>query len=157
MTRYLTIALAVLVVTLAMLALYFRGAAAVSVDRQHIAEQRADQLGAALKSSEAARVSEHAQADKLQAIAQQYEQDKTDAQAKADRTIADLRAGTVRLRNEWQGCPARGVPATAGSTGQPDAGAELRAKGAGDLIGNAAAADAEIRRLQDILKAERQP
>jgi uncharacterized protein involved in exopolysaccharide biosynthesis len=153
MTKYLTIALAVLVVTLAMLALYFRGASAISVDRQHIAEQRADQLGTALKSSEAARVTEHAQADKLQAIAQQYEQDKTDAQAKADRTIADLRAGTVRLRNEWQGCPARSVPATAGSTGQPDGDAELRAAGAADLVRIAASADAQIRGLQAAVKA----
>lgn len=152
MTRYLLAALAVLVVAAGMTALYFRGAAAVSADRQHQAESRAAQLDADLKASEAARAQEHAQASQFQAIAQQYEQDKTDAQGRADKLAADLRAERVRLRPEWR-CE---VPSTPASAGKPDAAAQLRAEGAGHLVGNADAADAEIIRLQAVLRAERQ-
>ncbi|MDN4481845.1 hypothetical protein, partial [Demequina muriae] len=65
-----------LAVAAVMLAMHFRGALAVSRDLQHQAEQRAAQLDANLKASEAARKAEQAQADKFQAIAQQNEQDK---------------------------------------------------------------------------------
>lgn len=151
MTKYLLAALAVLAVTAAMAAMHFRGAAAVSADRQHQAESRAAQLDVALKASEKARAAEHAQAEQFQAIAQQYEQDKKDAEADSKRLAADLRAERVRLRPEW-----RCVPQVAASTREPDAAADLRAEGASRLIGNADAADAEIRRLQEILRSERQ-
>lgn len=150
--KYLTAVLAVLAVAAVMLAMHFRGAAAVSADLQHQAEQRAAQLDANLKASEAARKAEQAQADKFQAIAQQYEQDKTDAEDRASKLAADLRAERVRLRPEWR-CD---VPAASASAGKPDAGTALRAEGASHLVGNADAADAEIRRLQAILRAERQ-
>jgi Skp family chaperone for outer membrane proteins len=150
--KYLTAGLAMLAVTAVMFAMHFRGAAAVSADRQHQAEQRAAQLDANLKASEAARAEEQAQADRFQAIAQQYEQDKTDAEARATRLAADLRAERVRLRPEW----ACRVPEASTSAGQRDAGAALRAESASRIIGNAAEADAQIRALQAILKAERQ-
>jgi hypothetical protein len=152
LTKWLSVSLAVLAVTAVMLAMHFRASAAVSADRQHQAESRAAQLDASLKASEAARDHEHAEASQFQAITQQYEQDKTDAEARATRLAADLRAERVRLRPEWR-CE---VPGAATSAGKPDAAAELRAEGASHLVGNADAADAEIRRLQEILRAERQ-
>jgi hypothetical protein len=152
--RWACIALALLAIAAGMLAMHFRGSLAVSRALQHRAEERAAQLDANLKASEAARAKEHEQASQFQAIAQQYEQDKTDAQAKADRTIADLRAGTVRLRSQWQGCQARGVSAAPASASQPDADAQLRSKGASDLVRIAAEADAQIRGLQAALKAQ---
>ena len=152
MTKYLLAALAVLAVAAAMLAMHFRGSLAVSRDLQHRAEERAAQLDANLKASEAARKAEQAQADKFQAIAQQYEQDKTDAEDRASKLAADLRAERVRLRPEWR-CD---VPQASASAGQPDAAADVRAEGASHLVGNADAADAEIRQLQAILRAERQ-
>lgn len=151
MSKYLLAALAVLAVTAGMFAMHFRWSAAVSADRQHQAETRAAQLDANLKASEAARKVEQAQADHFQAIAQQYEQDKNRAEADSKRLAADLRAERVRLRPEW-----RCVPQVAASTRKPDAAADLRAEGASRLIGNADAADAQIRRLQEILRAERQ-
>jgi hypothetical protein len=153
-TKYLLAALAVLAVAAGMLAMHFRGSLAVSRARVAVAEQRADQLGDALKASEKARAAEHAQALKFQGIADNYLQEKADAQAKADRTIADLRAGTVRLRSQWQGCQARGVSAAPASASQPDADAQLRSKGASDLVRIAAEADAQIRGLQAALKAQ---
>ena len=150
--KYLTAVLAVLAVAAVMLAMHFRGSLAVSRDLQHQAESRASQLDANLKASEAARKAEQAQADKFQAIAQQYEQDKTDAEDRASKLAADLRAERVRLRPEWR-CE---VPASATSSGQRDAGTALRAESASRIIGNAAEADAQIRQLQAILRAERQ-
>lgn len=152
MTKYLLAALAVLAVTAVMFAMHFRGAAAVSADLQHQAESRAAQLDASLKASEKARADEHAQAIQFQAIAQQYEQDKTDAQGRADKLAADLRAERVRLRPEWR-CEVPGAPASAG---KPDAAADDRAASAARVVRAAADADATIRQLQAVLRAERQ-
>lgn len=151
-TKYLLGILAVLAVAAGMLALHFRGVSAAATARAEVAQERAGRLERDLKTSEEARAHEHEQAVKFQGIAQQYEQDKTDAEADAKRLAADLRAERVRLRPEWR-CE---VPAASASAGKPDAAADLRAEGASDLVGNADAADAEIRRLQAILRVERE-
>lgn len=70
------------------------------------------------------------------------------------RVVADVRAGTLRLQKQWAGCPAsvagagdaRPVPGT-------DAGAELRATGAGDLVRAADDADIQVAGLQDYARA----
>lgn len=152
MSKYLLAALAVLAVTAGMLAMHFRWALAVSADRQHQAETRAAQLDASLKESEAARKAEQAKAAHFATVAQQYEQDKTDAEAASQRLAADLRAERVRLRPEWR-CD---VPQAAPSAGKPDAAADDRAASAVRVVRAAADADAQIRALQAILKAERQ-
>jgi hypothetical protein len=117
---------------------------------QHVAEL-------AEKASEQARAAEHEQAAGIAAIDSQHEQDMQNAKANADRTIAGLRAGTIRLRAEWSCTPALAteVSRAAGGAGEPDAAAQLRAEGAGHLIGNADEADAEIKALQAILRQER--
>lgn len=156
MTRYLLIALAVLAVAAGMLAMHFRGAAAVSAAGRVAAEQRADGLAADLKQSEAARAHEHAEALRFQGIADQYEQDKTDAETHASRLADDLRAERVRLRPIWR-CPAARVPAVGAGAGKPDAAAADRNESAARVVRASAEADAQIRALQSILTAERQP
>ena len=79
---------------------------------------------------------ERAKAAELAAIAGKYEQDKINAQAAADRTIADLRAGNVRLQNRWAGCTA--VPQAAATAGQPDGAADDRIESAGRVLRAAA-------------------
>src|SRR5690348_15139366 len=156
--KYLTAVLAVLAVAAVMLAMHFRGALAVSADRQHRAEERAAQLGANLKASEKARAQEQAQAETVQAIAQQYEQDKNDAQAKADRTIAELRAGNLRLRDQW--ATQRLASEAAARASEPDAAANGCTGVALDLFRAVDPVverqDSQIRQLQAILRAERQ-
>jgi acyl-CoA synthetase (AMP-forming)/AMP-acid ligase II len=152
LTKWLSVSLAVLAVTAVMFAMHFRGAAAASADRQHQAESRAAQLDASLRASEAARAKEQAQADKFQAIAKQYEQDKTDAEDRASKLAADLRAERVRLRPEWR-CE---VPSTPASAGKPDAAADDRSESAARVVRAAADADDQIRALQATLKAERE-
>lgn len=87
-----------------------------------------------------------------------YEKELQDAQDKADRTIADLRAGTLRLRKQWQ-CPAiasAGVstPAAGGSVAAGSA--DDRDQSAGRIVRAAAEADAQIRALQRIVIEDRQ-
>ena len=107
------------------------------------------------RSGREARDTEQAEREQQAAIGQAYEQGKADAQVAADRTITDLRAGTVRLRDHWQGCEnakAR-VPAAPATGSEPDDGAELRRQGAGDLVLVGEQADAQIRALQAALTA----
>lgn len=99
------------------------------------------------KASEAARREEASRAEAVHYIGQAYERGKTDAQSKADAVAADLRADNLRLRKHWRGC----VSTTPAAAGQPDAAAELRAAGAGDLVRVVATCEAQVRGLQSVI------
>lgn len=88
----------------------------------------------------------------FEAADQQHEKDKANAIATQNRTITDLRAGNLRLREQWRGCVSASSQA-AGDQGGADAAAELRAKGASDLVRITADADAQVRALQAIIRA----
>ncbi|HEV2679152.1 MAG TPA: hypothetical protein VGV14_01505 [Rhodanobacter sp.] len=154
--KYVSGALLIALVIAIFLVFSFRGSAAISRARADKAELQVTALGDALKQSEAARVAEHAQAVRFGLAANQYEQDKTDAEATASQLAADLRAERVRLRPVWR-CPAANVPGIATGAGQPDAAASDRAESAARVVRAAAESDAQIRALQAILTAERQP
>lgn len=83
-------------------------------------------------------------------IAEQYKKDIADAKAKGNRIAADLRAGNIKLRKQWQGCsvPTKAADGSAGI----DEDARLREESAGRIIGNAAEADSWIRALQDTIR-----
>lgn len=117
-----------------------------SMQAQIEAERRASERDARAKEAE--------QRTALDDVAAKYEQEKADAQAVADSTIADLRSGTVRLRQHWQGCVATAaLSRAAASSAGADDGAELREQGAGDLVLVGEQADAQIRALQAALTA----
>jgi hypothetical protein len=138
---------------------YAAGELAGNVKVAHLTSQHAQEARRIAEltvvASEAARSSERKQAQALDAIAAQYEKDKTDAQATSDRTIADLRSGNVRLRRRWACPPAASVPGTSASTAQSDADATDREASAARIIHAAADADNQIKRLQDTLRDER--
>lgn len=115
--------------------------------RSDIAEQRAQ---FALQ----ARAAEQRQSQALNAVAELYEQDKTHAQQLHDGVVADLRAGALRLRRQWEGCEAAAarVPATGTAATQPDAAAELRAASAARIVRAGADCDARIRGLQAVVR-----
>ena len=124
------------------------------------ANVRAEQVIAEFAKAEAdaqarARVTERRYLERITDISEQYERDKADAQAAADRLAADLRAGNVRLRNEWAGCETGRVSGDATAARLADEAAQLRAKGASDLVRAAAEADAQVRGLQRVIEAER--
>lgn len=92
---------------------------------------------------------------RAEAVATQYEQEKADAESKGAAVADGLRAGNLRLQQRWAGCEAR-VSDLAASTGQPDGAADDRADGARDLVRAAAEADAHIRGLQALVRADRE-
>jgi hypothetical protein len=114
---------------------------------------RAKVMAATAKAAEDAHKAEKAEREAFAAIAVQHEKEKADADAKARKLAADLRAGRERLRQHWT-CPPGEAGATGGAPGA-DEDARLREESAGRIVGAAAEADAWIRALQDILRAER--
>lgn len=86
-----------------------------------------------------------------------YEKGKSDAEAAAKRTVADLRAGNLVLRERWSACKAGdGLPGPAANPSEPDAGTADRNESAGRIIQAAAQCDAQVRGLQQLLILERQ-
>ena len=78
-------------------------------------------------------------------IAKQHVEDIENARLKAERVAADLRAGNIKLRKHWRGCPA---PQAAANPEGTDEDSRLREESAGRIIGNAAEADGWITALQ---------
>lgn len=95
------------------------------------------------------------QAEKMATAEATLTKERDDAIATGRSLAADLRAGNQRLRLEWQGCrSAGGGGAEAGGSAESeDAAARAREKGAGDLVGDADLADAEIRYYQSLIRS----
>lgn len=153
--RYALLAFAVLAVAAVIGCAFFRARATVSDLRADAAEQRAAASEAQLHAVNTARAKEQSDAQRVAELAAQYEQDKLNAEANGKRAADDLRAGNLRLRQLWQGCEASRVPGIADPAGQLDASADERADSAGRIIGAADQADAQIRALQEFIRAER--
>lgn len=137
-------------------ALYYRGTAADEGARADAQQSRADTLVLNLAASEAARDKEHASAIKAERIAAIYEQDKIHAQQNADQLAADLRSQRVRLRNVWT-CPdVASVPAPSHTAAEPDAAANDRTDSAARIVGAADRCDAQVKGLQNFIRAERE-
>jgi hypothetical protein len=113
-----------------------------------------DDAKAAQKASEAARKHEQQDAANSAKVAEAYEQGKRDAEAAGKHVTDGLRAGTLKLRKQWQGCENR-LSGTPAGSGQSDDSAESRAGSAGRIIGAADDDAAKIRALQKLLQAER--
>lgn len=148
--------LASIVVALALLlgyAMWAKSHAQAEAEKAVAAQDLAESTLAAV---ERARKSEQAKAKQLETIAAQYEQDKADAQDKASTVAAGVADGTLQLRMEWAGCRTQRLSDAAASASQSDGGAGDRAASAGRIIRAAAAADAQVRGLQAVVKADRQ-
>lgn len=102
-----------------------------------------------------ARKAEQALAQGIAAADAQNQQELSDAKAANARLLAGLRAGTIRLRSEWEGCAPDRLPGTAANPRQPNDAAERRISGAGRAIEAVDDDAAKIRALQAIIKAER--
>lgn len=101
-----------------------------------------------------ARESERTYAAGVAAAQQMYLEETNRAQAESEKLVAHLRDGTVRLRQQWQGCVAAArVPEAADSVGGPDAAANDRTESAGRIVRAAAGCDAQVRGLQAVIKS----
>ncbi|MGE8247270.1 MAG: lysis system i-spanin subunit Rz [Stenotrophomonas maltophilia] len=101
------------------------------------------------------RATEHTQADKLAAIGVKHEEDRAAAQAVPDAVVADLRAGTVRLRHDLATCHTDRLSEAAAGAGQRDAPADLGVTIAGPAIGIGHDADDQLRACQAVVAADR--
>ena len=128
---------------------------------EQAAEQKLEAMQVAQAKAETvaqqdARASEHASAARANEIAESYERGKQDAQVTSDRVAADLRAGNLKLRNAWAGCETQRLSDATASASRIDAGPDDRAASASRDVRAAAEADAQIRGLQALVKADRE-
>ena len=127
-------------------------AAQIAMDK-HLAEDRASERAA---EQEANRYKD-ALATAQNAVSAAYEKGKKDAEATAKRTVADLRAGNLVLRDRWTSCQASsGLSRPATDTSESDAGTTDRDESAGRIVQAAAQCDAQVKGLQNLLRLERQ-
>lgn len=117
--------------------------------RRELAQERAAraELWAEFESESRKQEAEHRR--QMDAIAAETQRKLDDAQAAADRTVADLERGNLRLRAHWEGCQATSSlsAAAAIAAGAGDA-AELRAASAARIVRLGAECDAQVLGLQ---------
>lgn len=100
-----------------------------------------------------ARQREREQHEALAGIRLIFAREMQDAQNEHDAVVAGLRADAVRLHRHWQGCAATAqLSAAVATAAGADGGAELRARGAADLVRAGAQCDARIRALQSAIR-----
>lgn len=87
--------------------------------------------------------------------ASNYDRGVRNAEDAGARVVADLRADNLRLHRRWTDAEARArdLSAAAADSGAPDAAAEDRAESAARIVRAAAECDAQVRALQDIVRA----
>jgi hypothetical protein len=151
MSRVLAAALVLAVIA----ALWFRWDAATARADADRAAERADTAEAALRDERAARKAENEAAEALAGVGAVHEEDRRDAEAVPAAVVADLRAGNLRLRNDLATCHTGRLSDAATAAGERDAGAELRAEVAGDLVRIGRDADDHVRACQAVIEQYR--
>ena len=127
-----------------------------AVERATVAEQAKTEFAKSVAvAQQTARDEEAKNAAASAAVAQSYERGKTDAQATADRVAAGLRAGTLKLRNQWQGCEASRPSQTITSAAESYAAERSRQDSASRIVRAAAQCDAQVASLQSLILADR--
>jgi hypothetical protein len=111
----------------------------------------AEQATAAREFAEAAREAEQEQAKKYAEVEARHQQELSDARKAGERVAAELRNGSLRLRDEWAGCETDKRVSEAAASASRDADrARLRIAGAQRLVQLGAECDARIRALQGL-------
>lgn len=103
-----------------------------------------------------ARQQEQRHAADLSRISYQYEQEKKDAQAVANRVADDLRSGAARVHQRWEACAATsGLSGAQPSAGFADAAQRDREESIGRVIAAARGCDAQVSALQKVILSDR--
>ena len=110
---------------------------------------------AAQKAEADARAAERRFTQDMADIGSTHEEDRRDAEGVPAAVVADLRAGTLRLRDDLARCHTDRLSDAATGAGQRDATAELRAEVAGDLVRVVRDADDQLRACQAVVMADR--
>ena len=122
--------------------------------RTERAQELAELARLSTVASEKARAAERAVDASFATIHDQHARERAQAAEDEKATVAAILADPRRLRPEWR-CPAAPAPGVADGPGRGDDAAQLRAEGAGALIGDADRADADIRAWQSRWEAWR--
>lgn len=104
-----------------------------------------------------ARATEHHQANTMASIGALHEQDRAAGPAVAEAVVAELRAGSLRLRNGWAGCETQRLSDAAAATAERDAATERRAEFAGAVVRAGRDADDQLKACQAVVAADRDP
>ena len=118
-------------------------------------QQQVAQLTGQVEAVQDARQAEHEQSQVLAGIGAKHEQDRMAAEAVPAAVVADLRAGNVRLRQEWAGCETRLLSQAVASTVERDALAASREEAAGRIVRIGRDADDQLRACQAVVIADR--
>jgi len=126
-------------------------------DRAESAEarQQAGASAAVVEQVNKARATEHTQADTMAIIGAKHEEDRAAAEAVPAAVVAELRAGTVRLRHDLATCHTGRLSEAAAGAVQRDAPADLGVTVAGPAIGVGRDADDQLRACQTVIAADR--
>ncbi|KRG38841.1 hypothetical protein ARC78_15275 [Stenotrophomonas pictorum JCM 9942] len=118
--------------------------------------QEVKQLVEQVEAVQGARAIEQSQGQAMADIGAKHEEDREAAAAVPAAVVADLRAGNVRLRQEWAGCETRLLSEAVASTVERDAAAAVRAEAAGRIVRIGRDADDQLRACQAVIAGDRQ-
>jgi len=119
------------------------------------ARQQAGASAAVVEQVNKARVTEHTQADTMAIIGAKHEEDRAAAETVPAAVVAELRAGTVRLRHDLAACHTGRLSEAAAGAVQRDAPADLGVTVAGPAVGIGRDADDQLRSCQAVIVADR--
>lgn len=119
------------------------------------ARQQAGASAAVVEQVNKARATEHTQADTMAIIGAKHEEDRAAAEAVPAAVVAELRAGTVRLRHDLATCHTGRLSEAAAGAVKRDAPADLGVTVAGPAIGIGRDADDQLRACQAVITADR--
>lgn len=101
------------------------------------------------------RAIEHNHGRTLASIGDTHEEDRALAPAVADAVVADVGAGTLRLRDGWASCETQRLSDAATAAIERDAAAQRRAEFAGAVVRVGRDADDQLRACQAVIAADR--
>ncbi len=119
------------------------------------ARQQTATATAAVQQVNDTRATEQSQALQMADIGAKHEEDRTAAEAVPAAVAADLRAGNLRLRQEWAGCETQRLSDAAASAVERDAATERREQLAGEIVRIGRDADDQLRACQAVIAADR--
>lgn len=119
------------------------------------ARQQADARAAQVEQVNQTRATEHTQADTMATIGAKHEEDRAAAETVPAAVVAELHAGTVRLRHDLATCHTGRLSEAAAGAVQRDAPADLGVTVAGPAIGIGRDADDQLRACQAVIAADR--
>lgn len=109
----------------------------------------------ALQVEQAARATEHEQAEVLADIGAKHEEDRQAAQAVPDAVVADLRIGALKLRDGWASCETQRLAEAAAGTRERDEATQRRDQFAARIVRIGRDADDQLRACQAVVMADR--